>query len=345
MTDPSEKGETTRARLDASRARVVLLFVAIAVSLASFSSPLWAPRFELKLEPRAITPELGLAYTTPLPQPKLPFPLDVPTDTSGNVGSNLELRENGLLLGAAHSAHEDIRSQGGGRFSHWYDYLYFSTSDGTDPRVNGRAYVATGSARLPQLLLNAVLLADAAIIFFLRRWILALLVRHRRMVAGAVVVGACSAAAMLASGAFGVVNPTGSPPKYPGLVLSIVAHVALGCVLTLAQWAMGAGVARALSSKNRNILCSDHIAGIPAQSFSARCSHGHSAGRSLRFNRRAISMGGLLIAAGSVADRTRACAKPVESPAQPAGPELCIRLLDVIALARTDRSDPRRLIR
>jgi hypothetical protein len=267
MTDPSERGETKRARLDASRARVVLLFVAIAISLASFSSPLWAPRFELKLEPSAITPELGLAYTTRLLQPKLPFPLDVPTDTSGDVGSNLELRENGLLLGAAHSAHEDIRSQGGGRFSHWYDYLYFSTSDGTDPRVNGRAYVATGSARLPQLVLNAVLLADAAIIFFLRRWILALLVRHRRMVAGAVVVGACSAAAMLASGAFGVVNPTRSPPKYPGLVLSIAAHVALGCVLTLAQWAMGAGVARALLPKTGTSYAQIILLGFPLSLF------------------------------------------------------------------------------
>jgi len=293
MTDPSERGETKRGRMDASPARAVLLFVAIAVSLASFCSPLWAPRFELKLDPSAITPELGLAYATPLPQPKLPFPFGVPTDTSGDAGSSLELRENGLLLGPAHSVHADIRSQGGGGFSHWYDYLYFSTSDGTDPRVNGRAYIATGSARLPQRLLNAILLADVTIIFFLRRWILALLVRHRRVVAGAVFVGACSAAAMLAFGAFGVVNPTGSPPKYPGLVLSIAAHVA----------------------------------------------------RSLRFNRRAVSMGGLLIAAGSVADRTRACGKPVESLAQPADPELCIRLLDVIALAWTDRSDPRRLIR
>jgi hypothetical protein len=267
MTDPSERGETKRARLDASRARVVLLFVVIAVSLASFSSPLWAPRFELKLEPRAMTPELGLAYTTPLPQPKLPFPLDFPTDTSGNVGSNLELRENGSLLGSAHSAHDDIRSQGGGRFSHWYNYLYFSTSDGTDPRVNGRAYVATGSARLPQRVLNAVLLADAAIIFFLRRWILALLVRHRRMVAGAVVFGACFAAAMLASGAFGVVNPTGSPPKYPGLVLSIAAHVALGCALTLAQWAMGAGVARALLPKTGTSYAQIILLGFPLSLF------------------------------------------------------------------------------
>ena len=84
---------------------------------------------------------------------------------------------------------------------------------------------------------------------FLRHWILGLLVRYRAALAGAVIVGAGSAAAMLAAGMFGVVNPTGSPPKYPGLVLGISAHVALGCVLTLAQWAMGAGLARALLPK------------------------------------------------------------------------------------------------
>ena len=87
------------------------------------------------------------------------------------------------------------------------------------------------------------------------------------MVAGAVVVGACSAAAMLASGVFGVVNPTGSPPKYPGLVLSIAAHVALGCVLTLAQWAMGAGVARALLPKTGTSYAEIILLGFPLSLF------------------------------------------------------------------------------
>jgi hypothetical protein len=88
---PSEGGKTKRGRSDAFRARAALLFVAIAITLASLSSPLWAPQFELQLEPSAITPEIGLAYTTPLPQPKLPFPLDVPTDTWGDAGQTWNL--------------------------------------------------------------------------------------------------------------------------------------------------------------------------------------------------------------------------------------------------------------
>jgi hypothetical protein len=235
--------------LNGSFARAILVFIAAAVSLVAFSCPLWAPSFELKLAPNAIVPEQGFAYTTRPVPPALPFPLSFPSDTSGEVTSNLELSENGRLLGPAHTPHADIRSQGGGRFSHWNDSLYFSTSDGTDPRLNGRAYVVTGRAQLRQAFRSAVLLADATIIFLLRGWILARLILHQRAVVRTIVVGACSVAALLASGAFGVVNPTGSSPAYPALVLGIMSHVALACVLTLAQWVMGAGVARALLSK------------------------------------------------------------------------------------------------
>jgi hypothetical protein len=267
MNGPLERGEAKRGILDASRARALLLFVAIAVSLASFFSRLWAPHFELKLESSAITPELGLAYATSLPQPRLFFPLIIPTDATGEASSNLELRENGLLLGPAHSIHADIRSQGHGRFSHWDNALYFSTSDGTDPRVNGRAYVATTSAKLSQLALGAILASDLTIIFFLRRWILALLARHWKLAAGAAVVGVCTAAVVIASGIFGVINPTGSPAKYPGLVLSIAAHTALGCALALAQWAMGSGIARALLPKTGTSYAQIILLGFPLSLF------------------------------------------------------------------------------
>jgi SAM-dependent methyltransferase len=44
------------------------------------------------------------------------------------------------LAGPANALHDDIRRIGGGRFSFWYDYVYFSTSDNSDPRTNGRSY-------------------------------------------------------------------------------------------------------------------------------------------------------------------------------------------------------------
>jgi hypothetical protein len=255
-------GDSTQTGLGGARARAALLFVAVAVTLALISSPLWAPRFELKLEPSAIVSEIGFAYVIPL-KPKLSFPLGVSSDTLGSTASNLELREDGRVLGPAHSLHAKIRSQGRGRFSHWNNSLYFSTSDGTDPRLNARVYSAAGSTRLTPAVWVAILLADLAIVFALRQWILEFLVRHWKAAASAVIVGSCGLAAALASGVFGVVNPTGSPPKYLDLVLSIVGHITLGCVITLAQWSMGAGLARALLPKHGTSYAEIMLLGFP----------------------------------------------------------------------------------
>lgn len=54
--------------------------------------------------------------------------------------STLLLYEDEKLLQPSHAVHEDIRSLGGGRYSHWNEALFFSTSDGSDPNTNGREY-------------------------------------------------------------------------------------------------------------------------------------------------------------------------------------------------------------
>jgi SAM-dependent methyltransferase len=49
--------------------------------------------------------------------------------------------ENGVPLpGLGNALHDDIRQVGRGRYSFWHDYVYFSTSDNSDPRTNGRYY-------------------------------------------------------------------------------------------------------------------------------------------------------------------------------------------------------------
>jgi len=54
--------------------------------------------------------------------------------------SLLVLYENGKPLKMPHSTHSDIREQGRGLYSHWKNQLLFSTSDNTDPNINGRLY-------------------------------------------------------------------------------------------------------------------------------------------------------------------------------------------------------------
>ena len=60
--------------------------------------------------------------------------------------SKLILCEDNNQLGPPHSLHDDIRVKGLGRYSHWQDYVIFSTSDNSNPQTNERAY----SVQLPR---------------------------------------------------------------------------------------------------------------------------------------------------------------------------------------------------
>lgn len=64
-------------------------------------------------------------------------------DTQWSKSSPLKIFENGREIGPAHSSRSDIAAHGKGRFSHWGNNLYFSSSDNTDPRTNGRKYTYT----------------------------------------------------------------------------------------------------------------------------------------------------------------------------------------------------------
>ncbi len=56
--------------------------------------------------------------------------------------SPLVVLENGTPLGPAHTSHGVIRKEGSGTFSHWGEYLWFSSSDNSDISSNGRRYLA-----------------------------------------------------------------------------------------------------------------------------------------------------------------------------------------------------------
>jgi len=66
----------------------------------------------------------------------------LPDDGAHPTRSTLRIFENGVELNPAHSTHYEIQTIGRGRFSHWGDgsfiVLYFSASDNTNPKTNGR---------------------------------------------------------------------------------------------------------------------------------------------------------------------------------------------------------------
>ena len=57
--------------------------------------------------------------------------------------------ENDVPLTWPNSLHQPIREAGKGRYSLWEGYLYFSSSDNTDPRTNGRVYELEWPRPLP----------------------------------------------------------------------------------------------------------------------------------------------------------------------------------------------------
>jgi hypothetical protein len=117
-----------------------------AVYLGLVAVAVWmAPALRVDFDPRSISPEHGLAFITSVGHTQT-WIYRLGSDSSDRPqASSLTLLEDGKPLGPAHAQHVEIRENGNGRFSHWGDVVIFSSSDGTDPRTNGRRYRAVAT--------------------------------------------------------------------------------------------------------------------------------------------------------------------------------------------------------
>jgi hypothetical protein len=76
--------------------------------------------------------EIGFAYLAFTWHPEL---------SSHKRPSTACVLENGVALpGPTNAPHNDIRHLGRGAYSFWHDHVFFSASDNSDPRTNGRRY-------------------------------------------------------------------------------------------------------------------------------------------------------------------------------------------------------------
>ncbi|MHB9139999.1 MAG: hypothetical protein ACYC4Q_11410 [Victivallaceae bacterium] len=92
-----------------------------------------------EIKPEAIKPEQGFCYIATLT-------LGREADNKGK--SECILLEDGKPLSAPHSYHKEIREIGKGKYSHWtVTAIYFSASDNSDPRTNGRKYTLVSTKK------------------------------------------------------------------------------------------------------------------------------------------------------------------------------------------------------
>jgi hypothetical protein len=169
-----------------------------ALAIAYFAPP----QVSVNLAGADMDPESGFAYIAPiLLQPRPGFV--IVSDNNSRSWSALQLRENGQLLGPAHSVHADIRERGQGRYSHWQGRLRFSASDSSDPRSNVRTYSVSVMESVDPYIFLAVALFDLVCIWIFRRHLrqrypsAPAAAEPRRAGSGAVPIAACIGIALL----------------------------------------------------------------------------------------------------------------------------------------------------
>lgn len=146
--------------------RAVNLALAMAAALLLLVTA-FPPPITLQLDAPGFAKEEGLAWLVDLSSRQPRF-TDLRSDVpAAPTRSSARIFENGRLLGPGHTVHEDIRRNGGGRYSHWQESLYLSTSDGSDPRTNGRRYeMKVGVALSSRIVVPAFAVLLASLLAF-----------------------------------------------------------------------------------------------------------------------------------------------------------------------------------
>jgi lysophospholipase L1-like esterase len=130
---------------------VALVFVWIALL---YTYKIGVP-FSQRLDPSQIRSERGFGYSAEVAKPALPFAFARRTDPLPTA-STAELSEDGKALGPSQALLDVIMASGGGGFADRPGNMYFSASDNSDPRTNGRTYELRDRALLKKSALRRV---------------------------------------------------------------------------------------------------------------------------------------------------------------------------------------------
>ena len=133
------------------RAGLVIGLVAAATASAVVCLGLTAPTVAVPLNSRDIIHDKGAAYIVTLLR-FAGWPYATPAQPSIEpLPPDIRVTENGRPIGHYEGSHEKIADNGDGGFDIWRHRLWFSSSDNSDPRDNGRRYELIVPLRLNAL--------------------------------------------------------------------------------------------------------------------------------------------------------------------------------------------------
>jgi hypothetical protein len=120
--------------------RAALMVCATCILLVWAVLTFVSPSHKRALAPDGFQQNGGCAYTIELPLLGNMFVEHFTDSMPHPKASRLRVYEGDRELGPGHAAHNQVRSDGNGAFSHWGNSLYLSASDCSNPRTNGKAY-------------------------------------------------------------------------------------------------------------------------------------------------------------------------------------------------------------
>jgi hypothetical protein len=123
--------------------------------------------FRASISPTVVKQEMGYAYVAAPPFESFVYYL--PSDGWSGPMSQLRLFEDGKEMSGPHNSHSDVREVGLGRYSHWKSQIWFSSSDNSDPRSNGRRYEIQSPAAVRASVVLAIVCLNVLALAIVRR--------------------------------------------------------------------------------------------------------------------------------------------------------------------------------
>ncbi len=131
----------------------------------------------IDLDRSAIRLSTGYSYSVALPEQPFWALSAIRTDNERSTNASaMLLLEDGQMIGKPGASFQQLSTIGNGHFHLWDDRLYFSTSDRSDPTINGRRYTMVVTPSVRPIILIGIALID---LFFIL--LLADAIRSRRM--------------------------------------------------------------------------------------------------------------------------------------------------------------------